>query len=112
MSDEIAEAIKVTVAATVAAMAGGFTRVFLALSGGARPWQLRCFDFGLGATLGLITAGAAVYVDPGLREAGWSLLVLFAVAGMGGAMGTRLIDMVTAYAEKKLDLPPRQPPVA
>ncbi len=96
--------MKAAIAAVVAALSGGLTRLVLALHGGLRAWPLLVIEAALGATLGLIAAGAAVYLDPGLRDAGWALLVVTAAAGAAGALGTRLMDLLVAVVQRRLGI--------
>ena len=88
--------------AGVAALAGGAARVLVALHGGARRGQVLLLDTGLGAMLGIMAAGAAVWWDPSLRDVGWPLLIVASAAGCTGAIGTRLMDIVVAAVERKV----------
>jgi hypothetical protein len=86
--------------AAVAGGMGGIARVLVALQGGSRGVVL-ALDFGLGATLGIMGAGLVVWWDASLRDVGWPLLIVAAVAGCAGAIGTRLLDVVVAIAERR-----------
>jgi hypothetical protein len=93
--------LAVTKMAAVAAGIGVFARVMLALHGGVRHLGLLLIEAGVGATLGVVAAGAAVYWDPTLRDAGWPLLMVGGVAGFAGAIGTRLLDVVVAALQRR-----------
>jgi len=82
--------------ASTAAAAGGAGRVLLALHGGERRWLILLIEAGLGALLGIIAASAVTYLDPSLRDAGWGLFIVGGAAGLSGALGTRLLDLVVA----------------
>lgn len=51
-----------------------------------------------------MAAGGAVWLDPTLRDMGWPLLIVASAAGCAGAIGTRLLDIVIAAAEKRAGL--------
>jgi uncharacterized membrane protein YccC len=87
--------------AAVAGGMGGVARVLVALQGGSRGWQL-ALDFALGGILGVIAAGAAVYVDPSLQDLGWPMLIIASAAGCAGAIGTRILDIVVAAVQRRL----------
>ena len=97
MADDAAEAVRM---AAVAGGVGGVARVLVAIQGGSRGWQI-ALDFGLGGLLGIIAAGFAIYWDPTLRGAGWSVLVVAGAAGCAGAIGTRLLDLLTAAIQRR-----------
>lgn len=99
MSDSLDPVIKV---AATAAAAGGAGRVLLALHGGERRCVVLVIEGGLGALLGVIVAGVATYWDHSLRDAGWPLLAVAAGAGLAGAIGTRLLDIVVAAAQRRV----------
>lgn len=85
-----------------AAGAGGLGRILLALHGGERQWPTLCLEACLGALLGVIAASAAVYYDTGLRDAGFGLFVVAGMSGCAGALGTRLLDMLTQALQRRL----------
>lgn len=89
-------------AAVTAAAAGGAGRVLLALYGGERRWLILAIEAGLGALLGIIAASAVTYFDPSLRDAGWGLLIVGGAAGLSGALGTRLLDLVVAGLQRRM----------
>jgi len=86
-----------------AAGAGGAGRVLLALHGGERRWLILLIETGLGALLGVIAASAATYFDPSLRDAGWGLFIVGGAAGLSGALGTRLLDLVVAGLKRRIE---------
>ncbi len=88
--------------ASTAAVAGGAGRVLLALHGGERRWLILLIEAGLGALLGIIAASAVTYLDSSLRDAGWGLLIVGGAAGLSGALGTRLLDVVVATLQRRL----------
>lgn len=88
--------------AVTAAAAGGAGRVLLALHGGERRFLILTIEAGLGALLGIIAASGVTYFDPSLRDAGWGLLIVGGAAGLSGALGTRLLDLVVARLQQKL----------
>ncbi len=87
-----------------AAGAGGAGRILLAIHGGERRWPALLLEAGLGALLGVIAAAAAVYYDPDLRNVGFGLFVVCGVAGCAGAIGIRLLDMVTLAVQRRIGL--------
>ena len=89
-------------AAVTAAAAGGAGRVLLALHGGERRWLILTIEAGLGGLLGIIAASAITYFDPSLRDAGWGLFIVGGAAGLSGALGTRLLDLVVAGLQKRM----------
>ncbi len=98
--------------AGTAAVVAGAARVALALHGGTRGGRLAIEGF-VGAMLGIIASGVALYVDPDLRAAGWPLLMVSAIAGLAGALGTRGLDLLEDWFRSKMNLPPaagRNPP--
>jgi hypothetical protein len=99
MPDDLSEAARM---AGVAALTGGAARVLVALHGGVRRWQVLLLEAGLGAMLGIMAAGAAVWWDPSLRDIGWPLLIVASAAGCAGAVGTRVMDVVVAAVERKV----------
>ena len=97
-SEDLGEAARM---AAIAGGMGGAARVLVALQGGSRGIAL-ALDFSLGGILGIVAAGAAVWWDASLREMGWPVLIVAAAAGCAGAIGTRLLDIVTEAARKRL----------
>jgi hypothetical protein len=87
--------------AGVAGGAGGVARVLVALQGGPRGWQV-LLDFALGGLLGIMAAGGLVYLDPEMRDLGWPMLIVAAAAGCSGAIGTRILDIIIAAAQRRL----------
>lgn len=87
--------------AAAAAGMGAAARVALALHGGARGVRL-CVEGFVGSMLGVIAAGAALWWDPSLRDAGWPLLMVASVAGLAGALGTRGLDLLEAALRKRI----------
>ena len=67
-----------------------------------RRWLILLIEAGLGALLGIIAASAVTYLDPTLRDVGWGLLIVGAAAGLSGALGTRLLDLVVARLQQKI----------
>ena len=98
-ADDLGDAARM---AGLAALTGGAARVLVALHGGARRWQEQLLEAGLGALLGIMAAGAAVWLDPNLRDVGWPLLIVASAAGCSGAIGTRVMDIVVAAVERKV----------
>jgi hypothetical protein len=93
----------VALMAGLAAGAGAATRVAFALHNGiASPVRL-AIEGVVGGWLGVIAAAAAVAYDPTLRDVGWPLLIVAGAAGMAGALGTRLLDMIQASVQRWLD---------
>lgn len=88
--------------AALAASAGGFARIMMSLHGGERRPVALAIDAGLGALLGIMAAGAAVWWDPSLREAGYPFLIVTSAAGLVSAMGLRVLDLVMDALKKKL----------
>ena len=95
--DDLMEAAKM---AGVAGSVGGLARVLVALQGGSRGWQV-LLDFALGGLLGVMAAGGVVYMDPAMRDLGWPVLIVAGAAGCAGAVGTRLLDIVVAAAQRR-----------
>ena len=90
----------IEIAATAAA-AGCAGRVMLALHGGERRWIVLIIEAGLGAMLGIIAGAGATYFDPSMREAGWPILFVGGAGGLSGAVGTRVLDIVVAAAQRR-----------
>jgi hypothetical protein len=90
------------VMAAVAAASGAAARVALALHGGVRRVGTLAVEAFVGGCLGVMASGAAIYFDPGLRDAGWALLVVGGAAGFAGALGTRLLDLAVAAAQRRV----------
>ena len=76
--------------------------VLLALYGGERRWLILLIEPGLDALLDIIAASAAAYFDPSLRDTGRRLLILGGAAGLSGALGTRLLDLVVAGLQRRI----------
>lgn len=87
-----------------AAGAGGAGRILLAIHGGERRWPALLLEAALGALLGVIAASGAVYYDPSLRSVGFGLFIVCGVAGCAGAIGIRLLDMVTLALQRRLGM--------
>lgn len=87
-----------------AAGAGSLGRILLAVHAGERRWPALLLEAGLGALLGVIAAAAAVYYDPDLRKVGFGLFIVCGVAGCAGAIGIRVLDMLTAAIQRRLGL--------
>jgi hypothetical protein len=87
--------------AAAAAAMGALGRVALALHGGARGLRLATEGL-VGAMLGIVAAGIALYFDVSLREQGWPLLIVSSVAGLAGAMGTRALDLLEAAIRRRI----------
>lgn len=87
--------------AAVAAASGAAARVALALHGGVRAAGALAVEGFVGGCLGVMAAGAAIYFDPALREAGWALLMVGGAAGLAGAVGTRALDLVVALLQRR-----------
>ena len=85
-----------------AVAAGGAGGVLLTLHGGERRWLILTIEAGLGALLRIIAASAVIYLDPSLRDAGWGLLIVGGAAGLSGALGTRLLDLVVAGLQRRI----------
>jgi len=88
--------------ASTASTAGGAGRVLLALHHGEQRWLILSNEAGMGALLGVIAASAATYFDPSLRAAGWGLFIVGGAAGLSGALGTRLLDLVVAGLQRRM----------
>lgn len=99
MSEEVPSALPHLI---TAAGAGGVGRILLALHGGERRWPALLLEAGLGGLLGVIAASAAVYWDESLKDAGFGLFVVAGLAGCAGAIGTRLLDMLTMFVQRRL----------
>ena len=87
--------------AAVAASAGAVVRLLIAAKDGMRGLRL-ALEGGIGAALGVIAAAALLYVDPTLRDNAWRIFSLAGFCGLAGAMGTRGLDMLTSYLERRL----------
>jgi hypothetical protein len=87
--------------AALVAGAGAGARVTVAAHAGARGWRL-VLEGVVGAALGLIAAAVLLYADPTLRDSAWRIFSLAGFCGLAGAMGTRGLDMLTAYLERQL----------
>ena len=87
------------VAAAAAGM-GAVVRVAFAAQGGARGWRLVIEAF-VGASLGVIAAAAAVWLDPALKADSWAIFITAGAAGLAGAMGTRGLDLMTEWLSRK-----------
>jgi peptidoglycan/LPS O-acetylase OafA/YrhL len=101
MSEEVPSALPHLL---TAAGAGGAGRILLALHGGERRWPALILEACLGGLLGVIAAAAAVYYDPDLRNVGFGLFVVCGVAGCAGAIGIRVLDLVTLSLQRRLGL--------
>lgn len=101
MAEEYIVALK---AAVVAAVSGAFVRVALALYSGVRSIVLLVIESMVGVALGLMGAAVAIYLDSDFRGEGYGLLMLGGWCGFCGALGTRAIDMATAWLEKRFGL--------
>jgi hypothetical protein len=86
--------------AAAAAGAGAAARIALALHGGTRGVRLAIEGF-VGAMLGIIASGFALWWDADLRDAGWPLLMVSAFAGLAGALGTRALDILEVAIKKR-----------
>lgn len=86
--------------AAVAAVAGGATRVALAIYDG-KQGRLLAEAF-VGSMLGVTAAGLAGWVDPELLADGTKLFVIGGIGGMAGALGTRVLDIAAAAVRKRL----------
>lgn len=98
MADDLSGAARL---AAVAAGAGAFARVALALHGGVRRFGLLAIEATVGAALGIVAAGAIAWWDGSALASQHSALILAGGAGMAGAIGTRLLDVVTAALQKR-----------
>ncbi len=88
--------------AALAGLAGGVTRVLVALHGGVRRVPLLVLEAALGASLGIMAAAGCVYFDANLRHGDWSFLIVPGAAGAAGVIGIRLLDLVVAWLGKRL----------
>lgn len=98
MPDDIGKAAQL---AAIAAGAGAVARVMLAMHSGVRRIGLLAIEAGVGASLGIMVAGAIAYWHPEMWDAERSLLVVAGGAGMAGAVGTRLLDIIVQFAQRK-----------
>lgn len=94
-------------AAAAGAALGGMARVLVALHGGQRVWVLLLIEAGLGAVLGLCSAMLALWWWPALRGDAGAWLIVSGFAGLSGALGTRLLDLVTRALEVRLPPGPK-----
>ncbi len=92
----------VTTMAALAAAGGGVGRILMALHGGERKPLALLIEAGLGCLLGIVTASGVVYFDSGLQAPGWPYLIVGGFAGCAGAIGTRMLDIVTDALRKRL----------
>jgi len=98
-SDDLTEAARM---AAIAGGMGGTARVLVSLQGGSRQPLLIALDFLLGGMLGIVTAGFVIWWDPSLRDIGWPVLIVGGAAGLSGALGTRLLDLVVAGLQRRM----------
>lgn len=98
MSEDLGKAAQL---AAIAASVGAGARVMLALHSGVRRIGLLAIEGGVGACLGIIVAGGIAYWHPEMWHAEQSVLVVAGGAGMAGAIGTRLLDIIVAFAQRK-----------
>lgn len=96
--------------AMVGAGVGAAARVLLALHGGQRGVVILLIEAGVGAMLGVAFVAAVSYYDPTLRDGGFGLLIAGGGAGVSGAIGTRMLDMAIAWADRRLGNTPPPPP--
>lgn len=92
----------VTTMAALAAAGGGIGRILMALHGGERKPLALVIEAGLGSLLGIVTASGVVYFDADLQAPGWPYLIVGGFAGCAGAIGTRMLDIVTDALRKRL----------
>lgn len=85
--------------AAAAAGMGAFARVVFAAKDGKRGWWL-VVEGGIGAALGVVAAAAVVWLDPAVKADSWAIFITAGAAGLAGAMGTRGLDLLTAYLER------------
>lgn len=97
--DDLSAAAKL---AGVAAAIGAGSRVALALHGGVRRAGLLMIEASVGAALGIMAAGAIAYWEPDALSANRAFLVVAGAAGMAGAIGTRLLDLLTAALQRRV----------
>ena len=88
--------------AALAGLSGGVARVLMALHGGVRSLPILTLEGCLGCMIGIMAAAGVVYLDPSLRHDGWPLLIVGGAAGAAGAIGTRLLDIVTAAIQRRI----------
>jgi hypothetical protein len=88
--------------AGVAAAVGAGARVALALHSGVRRLGMLTVEALVGGSLGIMAAGAVAYWHPEGLEAGRSLLIVAGASGASGAIGLRLLDLLTAAAQRKI----------
>jgi hypothetical protein len=99
MSDQQGD---VVIMAALAAVGGGLGRILMVLHGGERKPLALAIEAGLGALLGIMTASAAVYLDADMQGPGWPYLIVGGAAGCAGAIGTRMLDIVTDAVKKRI----------
>lgn len=92
-----------TIMAVASFLFGAAGRIAIALHAGVRRWLPLLIEAFLGGVLGVIAAGAAVWYDPALRDVGWPLLIVSSAAGCAGAIGTRILDLLILFIEKRTD---------
>lgn len=88
--------------AALAAAGGGIGRILMALHGGERKPVALLIEAGLGGLLGIITASAVIYFDADMKGPGWPYLIVGGFAGCAGAIGTRVLDIVTDALKKRV----------
>lgn len=88
--------------AALAAGGGGIGRIIMALHGGERKPLALAIEAALGALLGIMFAAAMVYFDDSMQSPGWAYLIVGGGAGSAGALGTRLLDIVTDALKKRV----------
>ena len=88
--------------ASLAAAGGGIGRIIMALHGGERKPVALMIEAALGILLGIIVAAALLYVDRDMQGPGWPYMIVGGFAGCAGAMGTRMMDLVTDFLRKRL----------
>ncbi|CAB4579323.1 MAG: hypothetical protein F2563_04110 [Actinobacteria bacterium] len=98
MAQELENAARL---AAVAAGMGAIARVALALHGGVRRAGLLVIECVVGASLGVMAAGAIAYWEPEVLSADRAFLVMAGAAGVAGAIGTRLLDLLTAWMQRR-----------
>jgi len=89
--------------AALAGGAGGVARVLMAIHGGVRKWQMLLLEFGLGGVVGLLVAALALMWDAELRHVGYPMLIVGGLCGGGGAIGIKILDIVTDAVQRRLN---------